>query len=470
MDARSKHFSKSKWETASAVPHKKTLVIRTRLYGLMALLLMIGLVGAGASAQGVNQAALVIVHADGRILTQCVDFAEPQISGLELLQRSGLDLNLEPSSMGATVCRLDGEGCTSPQQRCFCQCEGATCLYWSYWRWENNAWRYSPLGASNSTVAPGALEGWVWGAATAENAQLLPAIDYATVCAPPTPTATPTMTPEPPTATPTPTPEPPTATPTPTPEPPTATPTLTPEPPTATVVPPTPTWTATAPIPTAPPPSAAPTPSAALLPTPVIEFFLSDRTEIMAGQVVTLGWRVTNATAAQLQAAGRALHVGVEGSIRLAPAQDVTYLLVASNGGGVATAGITIMVRPGQQPPAVEQHAEPTPGLPVAVAESAAPASLMSATTDAALATQTLPTAPPLPTLTATPTPSTTPTPTPTATPTPRLPQSLPATTMPGQQDIEITLVALVFGLLALAGLSLVGLALLLSFWLLSRL
>ena len=67
-------------------------------------------------------------------------------------------------------------------------------------------------------------------------------------------------------------------------------------------------------------------------PTPIIAYFLADRTEIVAGDAVTLGWRVTNATAAQLQAAGRALDVSVEGSIRLAPAQTVTYLLMASNG------------------------------------------------------------------------------------------------------------------------------------------
>ena len=43
-----------------------------------------------AQAQTGNQAALVVVHGDGSLVTRCVEFNEPQINGYDLLQRSGL--------------------------------------------------------------------------------------------------------------------------------------------------------------------------------------------------------------------------------------------------------------------------------------------------------------------------------------------------------------------------------------------
>ena len=46
-------------------------------------------------AQGAQRAGVVVVHGDGRVATGCVAFDEPQLTGLELLRRSGLDLNVE---------------------------------------------------------------------------------------------------------------------------------------------------------------------------------------------------------------------------------------------------------------------------------------------------------------------------------------------------------------------------------------
>ena len=66
--------------------------------------------------QGTNQAGLVIIHGDGHMVGRCVEFSEPQITGYDLLQRSALDLNIEVSGMGATICRIDEEGCTYPAQ------------------------------------------------------------------------------------------------------------------------------------------------------------------------------------------------------------------------------------------------------------------------------------------------------------------------------------------------------------------
>lgn len=134
----------------------------------------------------------------------------------------------------------------------------------------------SPIEYTNLIVGDHSF--LVWAMDAAGNLDPTAAVHEWTVEALPTPTATPTLTPEPPTATPEPptavptateTPIPPSATPTATetPVPPTATPTLTPEPPTATPEPPTATAIPTA-TETPVPPTATPTVTAVPTNTP----------------------------------------------------------------------------------------------------------------------------------------------------------------------------------------------------------
>jgi hypothetical protein len=149
-------------------------------------------------AQAANRAGLVVVHGDGAVVTQCVAFDTPSISGYELLERSGLDLRMEVSGMGPTICRLDEEGCDAGQN-CFCHCRSGPCTYWTYWRLvtdpdsqkslsrseardadfsaeaEPAGWRYSNMGAGNTQVTDGMVEGWVWGdSAAGEDARVAP--------------------------------------------------------------------------------------------------------------------------------------------------------------------------------------------------------------------------------------------------------------------------------------------------------
>jgi hypothetical protein len=74
------------------------------------------------------------------------------------LARSGLELSIEANSMGATLCQIDGEGCAYPQQSCFCQCTGKSCLYWSYWKLVDGEWVYSNAGAGNTQVQDGQVD------------------------------------------------------------------------------------------------------------------------------------------------------------------------------------------------------------------------------------------------------------------------------------------------------------------------
>lgn len=164
-----------------------------RWINLIALILVALLSAASARATNPNRAGLVIVHGNGQVIKRCVEFSEAQISGLDLLTRSGLDLNLDASNaIGVAVCRIDHEGCTYPSQPCFCQCQGSPCTYWSYWRLVGGTWKYSSVGASGAVVRNGDVDGWVWGVGTPSGATPPPVVTFEQVCVPST--ATPTRT------------------------------------------------------------------------------------------------------------------------------------------------------------------------------------------------------------------------------------------------------------------------------------
>lgn len=169
-----------------------------------AALLWLLLAAAGVSlvqAQDANRAGLVVVHGDGRVVSQCVEFAEDEITGMELLERSGLDLNVDAASgMGAIVCRLDQEGCSFPAEPCFCQCRGQPCVYWTYWNLDGDQWQFSNLGASSRKLRHGDVDGWRWGETS--QATIPPRLTFAEICRPAaTPTPPPPSPPPSPAAT-----------------------------------------------------------------------------------------------------------------------------------------------------------------------------------------------------------------------------------------------------------------------------
>ena len=175
---------------------------------LLSALVLIGFGQPDARAQQPNRVGLVIRHGNDTTITRCVEFNGSEISGYDLLMRSGLDIVADfGSGMGAAICSIEGEGC--PVNECL-TC--ATPDYWSYWRLKDGTWNYYQAGASTSTVRDGDVEGWRWGSGDPP-----PVIPFDQICAPP-----PTDTPPPPTDTPVPptaTSPPPTDTPVPAPEP-----------------------------------------------------------------------------------------------------------------------------------------------------------------------------------------------------------------------------------------------------------
>ena len=242
------------------------------IYLTLTVLLALTIVGGNlpvARAQQSNRVGLVVVHGDGSTITRCVEFGESEISGYDVLTRSGLDIvaSFDPS-MGAAICAIDGEGC--PADNCFCQCQGGSCVYWAYYHLVNGAWQYSQIGASGYKVHNGDVEGWSW-----RSDGPPPAIPFDQICAPlPTDTPPPTDTPLPPTDTPQ--------------------PTNTPVPPTATLHPPTP-----------------------------MVWFRLDENPVPAGGCTTVHWDTSNVQEVYLDEK----RVDINGSVEVCPTAPQEYHL-----------------------------------------------------------------------------------------------------------------------------------------------
>ncbi|MBN2392606.1 MAG: hypothetical protein JXR84_17885 [Anaerolineae bacterium] len=146
---------------------------------LLFLALLLALLPQPVLAQegGQNRAGLIVVHGDGRVLTRCVTFTEERISGVTLLQRSGLAVDANTGPMGSAVCTINREGC--PVNDCFCQCKSNPCTYWNYFhRNTDDSWAYSGMGAATWTVGNGDIDGWVWG----DGSTPPPALALDTIC------------------------------------------------------------------------------------------------------------------------------------------------------------------------------------------------------------------------------------------------------------------------------------------------
>ena len=103
----------------------------------------------------VNRVGLVVEKSDGSIITRCITFTEDELSGLDVLLLSGLDVDYNASSQGTAICSIDGDGC--PSGDCFCDFPDR---YWSYWQWIDGAWQYASAGATDIHVVDGDVQGW----------------------------------------------------------------------------------------------------------------------------------------------------------------------------------------------------------------------------------------------------------------------------------------------------------------------
>ena len=147
----------------------------------------------GSSSSGAfGRAALILQTPDGNTQQRCVSFNDSEITGEELLLRSGWDVTLEAGNpMGSIICSIDRQGCVYPEEKCFCACANlGSCSYWAYFtQTEAGQWVYSPLGARAQKVMDGDVHAWAWvtGSSNMPGQDLpsLPALTFDSVCPPP---------------------------------------------------------------------------------------------------------------------------------------------------------------------------------------------------------------------------------------------------------------------------------------------
>ena len=94
-------------------------------------------------------------------------FLEEEITGIELLRRSGIPVvTVGFGALGEGVCSIGGEGCGVAEcRRNVCQVSSANDPYWQYFQQDTvnpAVWTWLPLGASNTNVEDGDIFGWSW--------------------------------------------------------------------------------------------------------------------------------------------------------------------------------------------------------------------------------------------------------------------------------------------------------------------
>jgi hypothetical protein len=137
---------------------------------------IIGLAGIPLADLGISpatqRAGLAIFYGNESFFDACLSFAGSSISGLDLLQRSGLRIETATNpNQGTAVCKIEDVG--DPWNNCF----GSMPNYWSYWRLGEGGWEYSVVGAEQSQVVNGGVYAWTWGVGDPP-----PAISYQNIC------------------------------------------------------------------------------------------------------------------------------------------------------------------------------------------------------------------------------------------------------------------------------------------------
>jgi hypothetical protein len=120
------------------------------------------------SAATASRAGLVVN--DGTTTKYFCVPVSAQMSGIDLLQRSGLKLAVQDyGGDSVTVCRIGGTGTDYPTKSCFADCPNVSreCRFWGYYLLgPDGSWRFSNEGPGSHRVRAGEVEGWRWGIQT----------------------------------------------------------------------------------------------------------------------------------------------------------------------------------------------------------------------------------------------------------------------------------------------------------------
>jgi hypothetical protein len=116
-------------------------------------------------AQEASAAGLIVNYGDGRVSYVVVPFEEEQINGVELLERSGIDVvTVGFGGMGDAVCQIDDTGCSVDDCRSrMCQTSDRESPFWQFSKLSDDGeWQFVSTGASGARVQDGDIYAWSW--------------------------------------------------------------------------------------------------------------------------------------------------------------------------------------------------------------------------------------------------------------------------------------------------------------------
>jgi hypothetical protein len=142
--------------------HPRTRLLRLVVSVLALLLFSSTSAFAATPSSHLNGAGLVIKHGDGSVLYFYVQFTESQITGEQLIERAGVQLDITPyAGIGTGVCMIDHESC--PSTNCFCKSFAVPSVFWRYHSLNTDGkWVFRASGPTQRIVHDGDVDGWSW--------------------------------------------------------------------------------------------------------------------------------------------------------------------------------------------------------------------------------------------------------------------------------------------------------------------
>lgn len=134
------------------------LVCGTLFIFLFAAVLSSPTIPTFAAPEQIRRANVIVQFDDFDIAAREITFTKKKISGLTALELTGFKVVTTTTSFGVAVCAIEGVG--MPADNCFGDPEGR---FWSYNYWDGSAWQPYSVGAGDSKIGDGAIEGWRWG-------------------------------------------------------------------------------------------------------------------------------------------------------------------------------------------------------------------------------------------------------------------------------------------------------------------
>lgn len=132
---------------------------------VLAMCVIVMLLPGPAGAQEQHVAGLIVDYGDGRVSYAVVPFEEERINGVDLLNRSGLDIvSLGFGGLGDAVCQIDDTGCSVEDCRSrMCQTSDRESPYWQFSKLsDDGTWQFVATGASGARIEDGDIYAWSW--------------------------------------------------------------------------------------------------------------------------------------------------------------------------------------------------------------------------------------------------------------------------------------------------------------------